>query len=148
MSEVKGISREPPLVRVMEQEHNKLQSAITAFLKSSIYKTIIFTILPILPGILLKDWSMLIILPIVSLGFYVYMIRKTVKSISLAKVGNILFNQTNMGMAINIEDVYNTTLQICEMRGVINGITKAINAYSVCEMIMIILNVITHFLIF
>ena len=76
------------------------------------------------------------------------MIRKTLKSINLARVGNILFSQTNIGSMINIEDVYNTTLQICEMKGVINGINNAVNAYSVCETIIIILNVISHFLIY
>lgn len=148
MSKVRGISREPPLVRVMEQEHGKMQTKLNAFLRSSIYKTIIFTILPIIPGIFMKDWSMIVILPVVSLIYYSYMIRKTLKSISLARVGNILFSQTNIGSMINIEDVYNTTLQICEMKGVINGINNAVNAYSVCETIIIILNVISHFLIY
>lgn len=148
MSEVRGISREPPLVRVMEQEHGKLQTKLNTFLRSSIYKTFIFTALPILPGIFMKDWCMIVILPIVSLIFYSYMIRKTLKSVKLAKVGNILFNQTNIGSMINIEDVYNTTLQICEMKGVINGINNAVNAYSVCETIIIVLNVISHFLIY
>lgn len=148
MSEVKGISREPPLVRVMEQEHGKLQTKLNTFLRSSIYKTIIFTILPIIPGIFMKDLCMIVILPVVSLFFYSYMIRKTLKSINLAKVGNILFSQTNIGSLINIEDVYNTTLQICEMKGVINGNNNAVNAYSVCETIIIILNVISHFLIY
>ena len=148
MSKVRGISREPPLVRVMEQEHGKMQTKLNAFLRSSIYKTIIFTILPIIPGIFMKDWSMIVILPVVSLIYYSYMIRKTLKSINLARVGNILFSQTNIGSMINIEDVYNTTLQICEMKGVINGINNAVNAYSVCETIIIILNVISHFLIY
>lgn len=148
MSKVRGISREPPLVRVMEEEHGKLQMKLNAFLRSSIYKTIIFTILPIIPGIFMKDWSMIVILPVVSLIYYSYMIRKTLKSINLARVGNILFSQTNIGSMINIEDVYNTTLQICEMKGVINGINNAVNAYSVCETIIIILNVISHFLIY
>lgn len=148
MSKVRGISREPPLVRVMEQEHGKMQTKLNAFLRSSIYKTFIFTILPIIPGIFMKDWSMIVILPVVSLIYYSYMIRKTLKSINLARVGNILFSQTNIGSMINIEDVYNTTLQICEMKGVINGINNAVNAYSVCETIIIILNVISHFLIY
>ena len=146
MSKVRGISREPPLVRVMEQEHGKMQTKLNAFLRSSIYKTIIFTILPIIPGIFMKDWSMIVILPVVSLIYYSYMIRKTLKSISLARVGNILFSQTNIGSMINIEDVYNTTLQICEMKGVINGINNAVNAYSVCETIIIITNIISHLL--
>ena len=148
MSKVRGISWAPSLVRVMEQEHGKMQTKLNAFLRSSIYKTIIFTILPIIPGIFMKDWSMIVILPVVSLIYYSYMIRKTLKSINLARVGNILFSQTNIGSMINIEDVYNTTLQICEMKGVINGINNAVNAYSVCETIIIILNVISHFLIY
>ncbi len=148
MSEVQGISREPPLVRIMEQEHGKLQAQLTKFLKSSIYKTIIFTLLPILPGVFVKDWGLMINLPIITAVFYIFSIRKVLKSINLAKVGNILFTQTNIGSMINIEDVHNSTLLICEMKGVINGIAKAINVYSVCEIILIVLNVISHLLIY
>ena len=87
-------------------------------------------------------------LPIITAVFYIFSIRKVLKSINLAKVGNILFTQTNIGSMINIEDVHNSTLQICEMKGVINGISKAINVYSVCEIILIVLNVISHLLIY
>lgn len=148
MSEVQGISREPPLVRIMEQEHGKLQSQLESFLKSTIYKTIVFTLLPILPGIFTKDWGLIINLPVITACFYIFSIRKVLKSINLAKVGNILFSQSNYGLMINIEDVHKTTLQICEMKGVINGITKAINVYSVCEIILIVLNAISHLLIY
>ena len=148
MSEVQGISREPPLVRIMEQEHSKLQQQLERFLKSSIYKTIVFTILPILPGVFVKDWGLMINIPVITVIFYIFSIRKVLKSIKRAKVGNILFTQTNFGSMINIEDVHKATLQICEMKGVINGITKAINVYSVCETILIVLSVISHLLIY
>lgn len=139
MGQVSGMNREPQLVKLMENNHSITQRELRIFLRKFIIRFPIFGV--ILP-ILMWDWVLSIGCIIMNCLFYVLCYRHIRKNVYLGQVGSVMFNISNEGAAPNMENVYNSTLLICEMRGYIKTMGKVLDIYNLCVIFFVSLNLI------
>lgn len=145
MGRAVGINREPQLVRLMEINHSNAQIEIRKFLHRLLRRVPIFVmILPLLTW----NWITTPILIITNSIFYILCYRHIKKSVHLGKVDNIMFVVSNSVHYPNQEEVYNATLKICEMKGCIKAVSKALDIYNICEIFFISSIIIAKLIIF
>lgn len=144
MGRVSGMNREPQLVKLMENNHSETQKELRFFLRKLLIRAPIFGV--ILP-ILIWDWFLTLGTIGINCLFYVLCYRHIKKSVYLGQVGSVMFNVSNEGAAPNMENVYNSTLIICEMRGYIKTMSKVLDIYNLCVIFFVSLNLITKIIL-
>lgn len=130
--------RRSPMVMIMEKEHAESKIELAKLFKKIIVNASWITIVTIAVSIIFKCYAIGTFHTLFTAISSFFICRHLMKSIDLTRVGMIEFNTVNKGMNINDEDVYNTTRDICQIRGKLHTISKSIDFFTIYSSILLI----------
>ena len=133
---INGI-RNTPMVMIMEKEHSESKILLANLFRKIIKSSIFISLIGIACTVVLKEWIIGSVHVIFTIGSTFFICRYLMKNIDLTRVGIIEFKSLNTGININEEDVYNTTRSICEIKGMLNSISKSIDFFIIYSSILL-----------
>lgn len=137
---IPDLPQSPVMVRILMTQHADTSDELRNFVK--FYVKSLFFCIPWLPLSLLifQQWVLLGITILTVSYLYISIFNKVKKMVNLSMVGQISFISSNNTRLINMEDVHNTSLLVCEMRGCIKGAKAVLVVLNVCIVSLTFLN--------
>ena len=137
---IPDLPQSPVMVRILMAQHAETSEELHKFVKFYV-KSLLFCA-PWLPLALLifQQWALLGICMASICYAYPAIFNKVKKMVNLSMVGQISFISSNNTRLINMEEVHNTSLLVCEMRGCIKGAKAVLVVLNVCLVSLTFLN--------
>ena len=137
---IPDLPQSPVMVKILQNNHSKASEELRDFVKFFVKSVLFCTPWFPISCAIFQHWIMLGISIVIIAIIYASSLKRIKKNVNLSMVGNISFISSNSTRLINMEEVHNTTLLICEMRGCIKGVKLTLEILNVCIIFLTFLN--------
>lgn len=137
---IPDLPQSPVMVRILIAQHAETSDELQKFVRFYV-KSLIFCV-PWLPisFLVFQKWALLGVSLSAIMYAYIAVFNKVKSMVNLSMVGQISFISSNNTRLINMEEVHNTSLLVCEMRGCIKGAKAVLVVLNVCLVSLTFLN--------
>ena len=139
-----GLNSRNPMVNILDDEHFEAKQVRFDFVRHCVITGIINAIVCTIAFILLGSYIRAGVHFLFIVITFFLLIRNTVRRLNLRKISGIIFDNAEYINYANVEEVFNATRLICEMKGIAKGrrdIANIIHIASILSLVVEIVNV-------
>ena len=120
-----------PMVEILQQEQKETKEEMHKFSKHLVKSCIINVVIATLTYILMGAYIRAGVHFFVTILVFYAILRDSINTVNTKKIENIFYENQKYQTYPNLEEVYEATRQICELKGILRGRAILVNAINI-----------------
>lgn len=141
---IPGVPNNSVIVKLFGNNYRTAESNLQQLARSYAKSLIFIAPLPSLSCLVFKDWTFTAALAVVSAFFFASFWRSVRRNIDFIHIERVRMDISNADKLLNVEDIYNATLKVTEMKGFITAFQLILKVINICSLSLTFLSLALH----